>query len=80
MYAVRCGPSDQVSVGATPTLDIIATQLWFTLRRGAATRRDAQAPWAGHGEGACTFERLKTYDAQAAALPQAAWLEQRAAS
>ncbi len=79
VFAVRCAPTGQVWVGATPTLDTIQTQLWFGLRLRSAPQHDVQAAWNEHGETAFSFERLDAYDEETADLTLEAWLKDRAA-
>lgn len=79
IFAVRCAPTGQVWVGATPTLDTIQNRLWFGVRLGSSPHRDVQAAWLAHGDAAFSFERLDTYDEETAALMRSEWLKDRAA-
>ena len=79
VFAVRCAPTGEVWVGATPTLGTIQNQLWFSLRLGSSPYRDLQTAWAAHGEPGFSFQVLEVHDEAEATLLPAAWLKDRAA-
>lgn len=62
VYAVRCAPTGQAWVGATPDLAIRQNGVWFALRMGGHPCASLQAAWTRHGEGAFGFEVLEVID------------------
>lgn len=57
VFAVRCAPSGEVWVSASPNLEAQQNGLWFQLRLGGAhTNRTLQAAWKQHGETAFSYE------------------------
>lgn len=79
IYAVRCLPTGQVWVGATPNLAAIQNRIWFSLRHGDSSFRTLQAAWKEHTRDDFIFEELERLDEEAAAYRQADLLKQRAA-
>ena len=79
IYAVRCLPTGQVWVGASPNLGTIQNRIWFSLRHGDSSFRTLQAVWQEHTPDDFTFEELERLDEEAAAYRQADLLKQRAA-
>ncbi len=59
IYAVRCGPTGEVWVGATHNLDSRRTSLWFALRQGSFPNPALQAAWNSHGAEAFACEPLE---------------------
>jgi hypothetical protein len=59
VYAVRCAPTGQVWVGASPVLDKIFNRIRFMLRQGGSPHPAMQQAWNVHGEGAFSFEVLE---------------------
>lgn len=62
IYLVRCAPTGEAWVGATPDLATRQSGVWFTLRCGSHNDRALQAAWTAHGEGAFVFEALEAID------------------
>lgn len=62
VFAVRCGATGEVWVGASRNLDQQQNPIWFGLRLGSHPNRAMQAAWREHGEAAFTFERLEVLD------------------
>ena len=62
VFAVRCTPTDEVWVSASPNLDKQQTSLWFGLRMGGHPNKAMQAAWTAHGEPAFSFEVLETLE------------------
>lgn len=62
IYAVRCVPSGQVWVGATPNLATIQNRIWFSMRHGNSSFPTLQAAWNEHGADSFTFEELERLD------------------
>ncbi|MEJ0060535.1 MAG: GIY-YIG nuclease family protein [Terricaulis sp.] len=58
-FAVRCAPTGEVWVSATPTLDTQQNSTWFGLRSGGHPNRALQAAWKTHGETAFSYEILE---------------------
>ena len=59
VFAVRCAPSGEVWVSASPNLEKQQTGLWFSLRMGGNPNKAMQAAWKAHGEAAFSFEVLE---------------------
>jgi hypothetical protein len=59
VYALRCGPSGEVWVGATLNLDKIWNRIAFSLTTGADPHRALQAAWNAHGAASFAFEALE---------------------
>jgi hypothetical protein len=68
IFAVRCTPTGNVWVGATPNLPASKNGLWFMLRSGTHHENELQAEWLAHGEQAFEFEILCTLDDETHAL------------
>lgn len=79
VFAVRCTATDEVWVGASPTIETIQNQLWFSFRLGSSPQRDIQRALAIHGEQAFSFQVLEVHDEARATLVPAVWLKHRAA-
>ncbi|MCC7023310.1 MAG: GIY-YIG nuclease family protein [Thermomicrobiales bacterium] len=79
VYAVRCAPTGEVWVGATPNLDAIQNRIWFTLRHGGDAFRSLQMACQEHGEGSIAFEALERLDEEVSPLRRNDLLKQRAA-
>lgn len=62
IYAVRCTPTGQVWVGATPNLDAIQNRIWFTMRHPGQFFLPLQSAWQEYGEESFTFEELERLD------------------
>ena len=56
IYAIRCGASGELWVGAAPDVSTIQNRLWFTLRQGSNRHGALQQAWRAHGEAAFAFE------------------------
>lgn len=59
VFSVRCTPTDQVWVSASPNLDGQQNSLFFQLRLGTHRNHALQAAWIEHGESAFAFEVLE---------------------
>ena len=59
IYAVRCTPTGQVWVGATPELTAVPNRLWFALRLGNHPDAGLTAAWKAHGAEGCVFKELE---------------------
>lgn len=64
IYAVRCGVTGQVWVGATPDLSTRQSGVWFSLRQGSHREPTLQSAWNAHGADAFAFERIEIVDAE----------------
>lgn len=64
VFAVRCAPTGEVWVSASPNLDKQQNSLWFQLRLGSHPNRALQAAWKEHGEDAFTFEPLAELESE----------------
>jgi hypothetical protein len=62
IYAVRCVPTGQAWVGATPDLSTRQNGVWFSLRLGSHRDRSLQAAWNAHGADAFAFEAVEAVD------------------
>jgi hypothetical protein len=62
VFAVRCAPTGQVWVAATPNLESQKNSLWFSLRLGSARRPDMAQAWKDHGAEAFSYEVLEEID------------------
>ncbi len=71
IFAVRCGESGRVWVGASRNLKAEQNRTWFTLRLGNHHERTLQEQWNTHGENAFRYEVLEKLDEDlpAIALP-----------
>src|SRR5262245_4000180 len=58
VFAVRCAPTGEVWVSASPTLDTQQNSTWFGLRLGSHPNKVMQAAWTQHGEAAFSYETL----------------------
>jgi hypothetical protein len=58
VFALRCAPSAQIWVSASPNLDTQQNGTWFSLRTGSHPNRELQSDWKTHGEGAFSYEIL----------------------
>lgn len=65
VFALRCAPTGDVWVSASPNLDKQQNSTWFGLRLGSHPNRALQAAWKAHGEDAFTYEILEELDADA---------------
>ena len=59
IYVVRCAPTNQVWVGATPELSAIWNRVSFALRQGGQKPASLQAAWREHGPDSFTFEPVE---------------------
>lgn len=57
-FAVRCAPTGDVWVSASPNLDSQQNSTWFGLQSGGHPNRELQALWKHHGEAAFSYEIL----------------------
>jgi hypothetical protein len=64
VYALRCGPSGEVWVGATLGLDKIWNRIAFSLATGAAPRPALQSAWTRHGAASFAFEALERLEGE----------------
>ena len=78
IYTIRCTPTGQIWVGATPNLDAIQNRIWFSLRHGHDSFRPLQVAWQEHGEERFTFEELERLDEAVSPLRQKDLLKARA--
>ncbi len=59
VFAVRCAPSGEVWVSASPNLEAQQNGLWFQLKLGGSHANPAlKAAWKLHGEAAFSYEIL----------------------
>ena len=58
VFAVRCAPTGDVWVSASPNLDKQQNSTWFGLKLGSHPNRALQAAWTQHGEEAFSYEVL----------------------
>ena len=87
IFAVRCGTTGDVWVGASRNLDATRTGAWFALRLGSYPHRGLQQEWNRHGEPAFAYEVLDTLDDDVLAMSvgdvlkekRVRWVEQLAA-
>ena len=59
IYALRCGATGEVWVGASPDLAKVQNRLRFTLGLGINPQRSLQQAFATHGEAGLAFEVLE---------------------
>lgn len=64
IYAVRCGVTGQVWVGAAPDLSNRQNGVWFSLRLGSHREPSLQAAWNTHGAEAFVFESVEAVDVE----------------
>lgn len=57
IFAVRA--PGHVWIGTSRNLATAQNGIWFMLRTGSHTNKDAQAAWTAHGESAFSFEVLE---------------------
>lgn len=67
-FAVRCGASGRVWVGASPNLTAAKNGLWMALRIGAYMDRALQAEWNAAGEASFSFDILETLEPDVSAV------------
>lgn len=67
VYALRCVPTGEVWVSASPNLEKQQNSTWFQLRLGSHPNRAVQAAWTQHGEDAITFEVVDELESEAGA-------------
>lgn len=67
VFAVRCAPTGETWVSASPNLDAQQNQTWFGLRLGSHPNRALQAAWTAQGEAAFSYEVLETLPEDSAA-------------
>lgn len=56
VFCVRCAPTGEVWVSASPNLDAQQNSTWFALRLGRHPNRDLQAAWKRCGEDVFSYE------------------------
>jgi hypothetical protein len=78
VYAVRCPPTGEVWVGASPVLDKIRNRIWFMLRQGGSPHAAMQKAWNAHGEDAFSFELLEELPEDTASFDRDRRLAERA--
>jgi hypothetical protein len=59
VYAVRCAPTGDAWVGASPVRDKIRNRIWFMLRQGGSPHPAMQQAWNAHGEDSFSFDVLE---------------------
>lgn len=64
VFAITCGPTAQVWVGASTNLDAARNSAWFSLRSGSHRHVSLRQAWAAHGEAAFAFETVEQLDAE----------------
>ncbi|ADL00923.1 GIY-YIG nuclease family protein [Brevundimonas subvibrioides] len=79
VFAVICGATGEVWVGASRHIDTQQNGLWFSLRLGSGRTPSLQAAWAEHGEDAFRFEQLDRLPEDTSALARDTELKSRAA-
>lgn len=62
IYAVRCVPTGQLWIGATPELATRQNGIWFSLRLGSHREKTLQEAWKIHGADAFAFETVEVVD------------------
>jgi hypothetical protein len=62
VYAIRCGASGEVWVGATSDLSTRQNGVWFSLRQGSHREPTLQAAWIRHGAEAFLFDAVEGVD------------------
>jgi hypothetical protein len=67
VFAVRCLPTGEAWVSASPNLDKQQNSTWFGLRLGSHPNRALQAAWTQHGEAGFAFEILDELESDAGA-------------
>ena len=67
-FALRCKPTGEVWVDASPNLEAARNGAWFQLRLNSHRHKALQAQWNAHGEQAFEFEILETLDEDVAPL------------
>lgn len=61
VFAVRCAPTGQTWVEATPDIAGRQNGLWFALKHGSHPNKALQAAWTAQGDPAFRYEELERF-------------------